>query len=342
MSTSQINDDGAVIGYKPNLEYKKDNKATGKVNSSSSQSYNQEKPSYSTTLNNFSNNLPSKALDDIDYVIQNMKTLIDELSKSFSDGGWTKYNQISALLSAVDNKNNKVINEFIIYHKDLINGDIVPELIGDIYNTQERLEILSQVLKKLYYGTENISTEDAQEKDKVYVEQLRTYETTEQSKVNYLSLSYDALLNRSVSIYAYSANKKAIETASIIKNDTIPNTVSTKKSLITDLFTDINQDITDREARYELQQSVEIMQKTLYNYYDKRSKMQDMYDLYTNNSSNFVLMNKVYEYEQNLMDAVTNVNRNFVGNQVHNSEINQLEKEKYELKKIYSELSYNS
>ena len=97
-----------------------------------------------------------------------------------------------------------------------------------------------------------------------------------------------------------------------------------------------------RQIIYDEQQSVEIMQKTLYNYYSKRQEMIELYDLLDNNQSSVFIGQRVQNYQQQLDDAITNVNRSFVGNQYFLSEMVKLEREKYFLKNIYSSFNYNS
>lgn len=339
--SNQLEDNGAVIGYRPKLEYKKElNQKAEVTNSHFGTSSDNIK--YSNTVNGFVNNLPSNSIKDVDYVIQNIRLLIDKLSKSFHNGNWNEYNDISMLLSAVDSDNVSYINEFIDYHKNLITGSIVPELIGQMYQTKVRLQVLNKIIKELYYGEPNISQQDAADIDESYVAQIKKLEISGQTgKINYLSLSYDATLNRSITMYAYGTNKKLIELSRVTDSETDITSDKTKKSMIQSLYNNVNKDIESRSATYEIQQNIEIMKKTLYNYYDKRSAIIDMYDMYDGNPE-FPLMERLYDYQDVVDKAVENVARTFIGNQYHLGEITHLEQEKYDLMNNYSKLNYNS
>ena len=341
--SNQLEDNGAVIGYRPNLEYKKEKNNKSEVstsdNTSTDYSGNVE---YSSTLSGFSDNLPSKSLNDIDYVIQNIKTLIDKLSEDFIVGNWNEYNDISILLSAIESNNEEYINNFINYHKDLITGSIVPELIGQLHNISIRLNVLDKILKKLYYGDENISNEDAQEIDNGYVEQLKKFEVNgDTGKINYVALSYDSILNRSITMYAYGINKKAINLSKITSLNNDITTDKTKIPMIKRLYSEVNDEINYRSQSYDTQQSIEIMQKTLYNYYNRRSDLITMYDMY-DGDENFSLINRLQEYQYKADKAIENIARIFAGNQYYVSEITNLEQEKRDLMQNYIKLNYNS
>lgn len=345
MSINQLEDDGAVIGYKPTLQYNKEGKSdvnAEDAKSSSATDYS-GKVTYSEAINSFSNNLPSAALSNIDYVTQNMRLLIDKLASSFKNGDWNQYGEISSLLSAVESNNEEYITNFIEYHKDKITGSIVPELIGLIYSTEQRLQILSGVLKELYYGQSTLTTEEAKEIDKAYLEKLKSYEASGQkAKINYLALSYDSILNRSVKMYAFSANEQAIDIADVLIVSDNSSTDSSKASLIQKVFGEVNQELDYRKYLYDEQQSVEIMKKTLYNYYSKRQELIDMYDLFSQNNESIFIGKRIQVYQEQIDDAVTNVNRSFVGNQYFLSEMVKMEREKYFLKNIYASFNYNS
>ena len=338
---SQLEDNGAVIGYRPKLEYKKyknniSDTSTGEQSGTSNSGNSQN----SDTLSGFENNLPSTALNDLDYAIQNIKILIDNLGKHFRQGNWSEYNDISALLSAVESDDKKYIKNFIDSHKNSITGSIIPELVGFLSDTQTRLKILCETLKELYYGKSTISTEEAKQIDAGYIEQLRKYEQSGQKgKINYISLSYDSILNRSVTMYAYNVNRKCIGLSKIPQSNTEISTDKTKALLLERLYNEVNDEINCRSNSYEAQQSIEIMQKTLYNYYDKRLGLLEMYNMFGGGES-FPLMNRMYDYQSKTDKAIENIARTFMANQYYIAEITSLEQEKYDLMQNYSKLNY--
>lgn len=344
MSINQLNDDGAVIGYKPTLQYNKDKVSTNAEDKEKSSATNYSGTvNYTDTINSFSNNLPSNTLNNIDYAIQNIKTLIDKLALSFKNGNWNQYGEISSLLSAIESNNEDYITNFIEYHKDNITGSVIPELIGAMYNTEQRLQILSDTLKELYYGQCTLTTEETKEIDKAYLEKLKSYEvSSDKAKINYLALSYDSILNRSVNMYTFSVNEQIIDIADIITISDDSSANSSKASLIQKMFKETNKEIDYRKDSYNEQQNVEIMQKTLYNYYEKRQELINIYDLFNTNKDSIFIGNKIQTYKKMIDDAVTNINKVFAGNQYFLSEMVKLEREKYFLMNIYASFNYNS
>ena len=341
MPINQLNDDGAVIGYKPDLQYKKD-RTVASNNTDTARTNYSGSITYTDTLSGCKDNCPSQALTDITYVTENLKKLVDKLAKAFKNGNWDKYNDISTLLSAVENNSNEYIQDFVDYHHGIITGSIVPELIQDIHDTQTRMNTLDKIIKELYYGDENISLDEAKEIDESYISKMESYEASDdKTKINYMAISYDSIISRSVSMYAFNINKKSINVADIVtkKDDTTVN--SSKASLVQQLFNEVNEELDYRRASYNPEQSVEIMQKTLYNYYDKRKNLIDLYDL-IDSSDSIYLKRKVSDYQYQVDEAIKDINRAFVGNQIYLTEKSNLEQEKHYLLEIYAQLNYNS
>ena len=341
MPINQLNDDGAVIGYKPDLQYKKD-RTVASNNTDTARTNYSGSITYTDTFSGFKDNCPSQALSDIAYVTENLKKLVDKLAKAFKNGNWDKYNDISTLLSAVENNSNEYIQDFVDYHHGIITGSIVPELIQDIHDTQTRMDTLDKIIKELYYGDENISLDEAKEIDESYISKMESYETSDdKAKINYMAISYDSIISRSVSMYAFNINKKSITVADIVtkKDDTAVN--PSKASLVQQLFNEVNEELDYRRASYNPEQSVEIMQKTLYNYYDKRKNLIDLYDL-IDSSDSIYLKRKVSDYQYQVDEAIKDINRAFVGNQIYLTEKSNLEQEKHYLLEIYAQLNYNS
>ena len=345
MSTNQLLDEGAVIGYKPTLEYVKKGKSSVNAQNTSKNAHGSgnNKIQYSKTVEGFSSNSPSSVLKNIDFVTDNMKKLIDKLSLSFKNGNWGQYSEISSLLSAVESNNKEYIDNFIDYHKNNIKSSIIPESIGLIYNTEQRMKILSEVLKKLYYGDSTLSTEETEEIDKAYLKNIQYYEANNESeKINYLALSNDSVLNKSINMHTFLINRKAIDIANVISTPDKLSADSSKESVIQKLFNEVNDDLNFREVSFNEQQSIEIMEKTLYNYYNKRQELIELYDLFSDNKDSTLFANKVESYTEQINEAIANVNRALAGNQHFLTEIAKLEREKHLLMNIYATVNYKS
>lgn len=341
-----IYNDEDIIGYEPNLEYNKDiepqlDENGNPVNYSNSDSYTED--GYTPSLESITNNTPSKTLSVIDYVLDNIKFLTDELAKAFNKNDWNKYGDISVLISAIENNNTEYINEFIQAHKESLDGSIVPELLGIIYSEKERLEILNNTLKNLYYGDENITTEEAIEIDEGYIEKLKTYEKSkEEYKINYMTISYDSMLNKSSAMFAYEVNEKSMNISDIVKENDGSVGEEQQRDIITKLFNDLNVSIDNRMKRYEQQQNVEIMQKTLYNYYETRKDLNDLYDLKMLSPDSVFVKQKIVDYQDKMNESLKNIYKTYSGNREYLSQMCELETEKSHLLNIYSTFNNKS
>ena len=80
----------------------------------------------------------------------------------------------------------------------------------------------------------------------------------------------------------------------------------------------------------------------MYNYYEKRKNLNDVYNLYRNNPDSKFLGRKVTEYNKKLNNAVKNVSRVLMYNQNYLNQISDLEKQKYNLQRISRTSSSNN
>ena len=72
------------------------------------------------------------------------------------------------------------------------------------------------------------------------IEKMKSYEANkDNSKINYLALSYDSILNRSVSMYTFGANEQAINVADVVLAADESAADSSKDSFIEKMFIEI-------------------------------------------------------------------------------------------------------
>lgn len=345
MSINQLGDEGAVIGYKPTLEYVKKSKSDVNTKNSANKmsSKNSNEKEYSKTLSDFSSNLPSIVFKNIESTIKNMDKLINKLASSFENNNWGQYGEISSLLSAVKSNNKEYIDKFIEYHQNEITGSIIPELIGLIYDSKYKLQTLESELKELYYGQNSLSIEEIEKIDKVYLKGLQLYEDNKNDfKVNYLAISNDLMLNRSVSMYAFLTNRQVINISDVILATDESSAKIPQESFIKKMFEEVNDELKYRKYSNEEQQNVEIIKKTLYNYYNKRQEIIDLYNLYSDNKESVFIGNRIQSYSEQVNEAIANINKVLVGNQYFLSEMAKLEREKHLLMNIYATVNYKS
>jgi hypothetical protein len=143
-------------------------------------------------------------------------------------------------------------------------------------------------------------------------------------------------------MHAFAANEQAINVANIIYRTDDAKTDKSKAETLKRFFDDITTEAQYRKDKYNTQESVEIMEKTLYNYYNKRQEILDLYDIFGENGSSFYLGSKIQMCKNRIEEAVSNVNRTFVGTQHFLSEMVKLESEKYFLRNLYASFNYNA
>ena len=345
MGQNQLADEGSVIGYQPNLEYVKA-RNIGTETAEEIQNLGQNTGildnlgQNTPTCQYFAQYTPSSTIGVLNTVSKELRTLIDNLSQAFADGKWNQYGNIESLLTAIEYGNDEYIQKFVDFHKYNITGSLVPELIYAIYDTNKRIELVAKTLQRMYYNTSDMTEEQMGEIDTVHVKKIAGYENNGQFyKINYVAVSSDALFNKSTSSYAYTVNAACSDLAEIIQaatHDDYSN--ASKLNTVKKLFLDVNNELDYRVSAYQQYQTVEILEKTLYNYYYKRQELFDLYGLITGGGSVF-LGNEIIKKQSELEQAIQNCNRAYVGNSSHIQELKKLEEEKYYLLNIYGQLS---
>ena len=352
---NQLNDDGSVIGYKPDLEYKKQRTAKGTaITNNDSSNTNLDSYQYSDTLNSIIKSCPSNTLSNIDYVINNINKLqnklIDAFNKSLSDDDnpssnqvnvYNPYNDINALINADNINNQDYVNKFLNYYDD-INGNIIPRLIYDLNNSKKKLDTISNTLKAIYYNNINIDTSIAKEIDNGYINALKTFEYNNQNgKINYISLSFDSILNKAISYNVFNDNSKAIKCAKVIDSNEKAKASINNMDIIESLFKDTQKQLELASRGYQRQEDIELTQKALYNYYEKRKNLNDLYQLHLDNPQSVMLGRKIKEYANKTTNAIINVCKVLMNSQNYLDKITKLEQEKFNIQKIYATISNN-
>lgn len=399
----QTYDNGAVIGYRPNLEYTKELNNTAEAIISQKINKNgvlegTDMFVYSQCLNGFGQNKPSDAMKAIDYAVNNMEMLLDRLTDKFiaernagsnpfssktgkssknssdptkndpseynggtlrpntsiddsntdisakNDAKWPVYNDPYAFRDALDNNDTPYIREFVDYHSKNINGSIIPELMEYIHGSEDQLKKLKNLIGDSYYNQPRISTEDAKSSDDTALSRMRTAERSGNDKIiNYPMIAFDAIFSRSVQMHAYHDNKQAINVANVIVKRDKGVASANDMDVIKKLYEEVNIKLDKRAGSYNKTQTIELMQKALYNYYETRKYLNDLCDLRSEDTSSesVFIGRKTQEYAERTKEALRNVNRVFKLDELHLEEICKLEKEKYFIKGLYGSTSSN-
>ena len=353
----QLDNDTNVIGYKPILEYKKERTATGEaITSDTYIDGDKNTVPYSKTLQGFAENLPSKVLQDIDYVLKNIARLKNKLANKFNEDETLKNNPYDDLSDIIDTDiNNNIknqlndINQLVRTSKtgnedfaqqferkyDHENGSVIPALINHLNKLSYELENLSKSMKELYYGDTNITTQDAQNLDQEYLNNLRVCELKDKkNQINYLTLSFDAILNKTVSYSVFQNNKSAIKVAKVIDSQDEAELTQNDMDVITQMYNEIDKELKICARGYMRNEEQQLTQKAMYNYYEKRKILNDTYTLARKNQESKFLHRKCTKLSNDLTDAIKNVNRVLLYDQNYFNKITDLEKEKYIIQKL--------
>lgn len=369
----QLDNDSNVIGYQPDLEYKKQRTATGEfIPGNEDYQYDPDKDTtlYTKTLNGFVENLPSSVLADINYVLNNIKRLKQNLAERFKEDqalldnpfynnnspltnteiilgnakpgeSYNPYNDISQLINAGESGNTDFTSQFENQY-DTVTGSVIPALINQLTAIENKLNNLNTNFATSYYGRPNITLTEAQGIDQAYVNNMRLMERNGDNKINYLTVSFDATLNKIISYTVFQDNKSAIKCAKVIDSHEEAEATVNDMNIITEMFEEIEKELTIRSKGYMRNNDLELIQKALYNYYEKRKNLNDAYNLYRKNPESKFLGRKVTEYTTKTNDAVKNVARVLMYNQNYLNQITVLEKQKYDLQKLSRTTSSNS
>lgn len=371
---AQLYSDSNVIGYQPDLDYKKPRTAVGEaITSDDETAYDPEKDTtlYTKTLNGFAENMPSSVLQDIDYVLKNINRLKQKLAERFKEEQalldnpfykspsnisdteiilnnakpgkvYNPYNDINKLIDAGETGNDDFTQQFEDQYDSLF-GSVIPSLINKLAKIEAKLNNLKDNFKNIYYGTPNYTYQEAKDLDQSYIDNMRLRERDgTNGEINYLTISFDAILNKVVSYAVYQDNKSAIKVAKVIDSHEDTQATSNDMDVLSDMFDEIDKELDIRSRGYMRNEDVELIQKSMYNYYEQRKHLNDVYNLYRQNPDSKFLGRKVTEYSAKLDSAVKNVARVLMYNQNYLNHITALEKQKYNLQRISRTTSSNS
>lgn len=336
----QLTDSGAVIGYRPDLKYEKINEPE-KSDISVINNYINNNDSYTNTIQSYLDNQPNLIISNINDNIISINDIIDRLAEAFNKKEYNEYSNIESFIDAIENGNTVYANDFLEYHKTDISKSQIPEIIQVLEIEKERLNIFNETLKTLYYGTSNITDKECKQKDDE-ISSVLTQKDKQGKGINYLTLSYDSVLNKSINTYSSKIDESCIlleEIAYVEDNNNMTNSILLP--MIERLFKETDDEINARSSSYDIQQSVDTTRKALYNYYIKRNDLNQFYNTVTELSSEgSYLLSKISSFEDELDNAIEDVNRTTLGNVYYMKSLSDLMTEKQQLRSLYATISY--
>lgn len=336
----QLTDSGAVIGYRPDLKYQKTNEPE-KSDINVINKYINNNDSYTNTIQSYLDNQPNLVISNINDNIISINDIIDRLAEAFNKKQYNKYSNIESFIEAIENGNTVYAKDFLEYHKTDISKSQIPEIINVLEIEKERLNMFNETLKTLYYGTSNITDEECKQKDNE-ISSVLIQKDKQGKGNNYLTLSYDSILNKSINTYSSKIDGACIqleEVAYIEDDNDITNSILLP--MIERLFKETDDEINARSSSYDIQQSVDTTRKALYNYYIKRNDLNQFYNTVTELSSEgSYLLSKISSFEDELDNAIEDVNRTTLGNVYYMKSLSDLMTEKQQLRSLYATISY--
>lgn len=336
----QLTDSGAVIGYRPDLKYEKINEPE-KSDISVINNYINNNDSYTNTIQSYLDNQPNLVISNINDNIISINDIIDRLAEAFNKKQYNKYSNIESFIEAIENGNTVYAKDFLEYHKTDINKSQIPEIINVLEIEKERLNMFNETLKTLYYGTSNITDEECKQKDNE-ISSVLIQKDKQGKGINYLTLSYDSILNKSINTYSSKIDGACIQLEEVAyTEDDNDITNSILLPMIERLFKETDDEINARSSSYDIQQSVDTTRKALYNYYIKRNDLNQFYNTVTELSSEgSYLISKISSFEDKLDNAIEEINRTTLGNVYYMKSLSDLMTEKQQLRSLYATISY--
>lgn len=336
----QLTDSGAVIGYRPDLKYQKTNEPE-KSDINVINKYINNNDSYTNTIQSYLDNQPNLVISNINDNIISINDIIDRLAEAFNKKQYNKYSNIESFIEAIENGNTVYAKDFLEYHKTDISKSQIPEIINVLEIEKERLNMFNETLKTLYYGTSNITDEECKQKDDE-ISSVLIQKDKQGKGINYLTLSYDSILNKSINTYSSKIDGACIQLEEVAyTEDDNDITNSILLPMIERLFKEVDDEINARSASYDIQQSVDTTRKALYNYYIKRNDLNQFYNTVTELSSEgSYLISKISSFEDKLDNAIEEINRTTLGNVYYMKSLSDLMTEKQQLRSLYATISY--
>ena len=335
---NQLTDNGAVIGYQPNLSYKKD--IDNRYNTENINVNEENIPEYhSSALVYLAKYTPSNTLNALDFAGNNLELLIKDLAGKFETGEYGNFSNINSLMMAIETQDDAYINDFVDYHSHNIIGSIIPELMKAIYSSSKRINSLKSTMKYLYYGDSNIQTAKTSDIDTKNIRDLAKLEMTDNYwKIDYMKVCLDALFNKNAEYFAYDINRACINLTNVV-NSPETTEISSKidRNFLEKLYSDLNFGLDLRHKNFDSQQNIEILPKTIYNYYYVRQDLQNLYDILENSSSSY-LKNKADGYYQDAISAIENISKMLVGNKIYIDQLSVQEVDKYLIMNTYKKV----
>lgn len=269
----QLFQDAEVIAYRPSLEQQKS------VRTDTASSPEEVASKATSALASFLQNKPSSTLMALMSTLDDAETILSFLAKTLADDS-IEGMSFESYKTALSQGDLASAIPYVEAHRDNIEGKTAVEAHQAIFGAVKELRELKRIQSTLFYGDENITKEQAVAKDQAYESRLLEFEKEEDSpKVNYLALSVDAVLGKTITGYSQVLSSYTKELASLVTDASfyspVTKTLAVDDTIVT-LFRDVNEkNLSDQEgvARQTKQQ---VLPRSIYQLVEKRNEVNRM------------------------------------------------------------------
>ena len=344
--TDQLKDDGAVIGYKPNLKLSRTEQPADVVQQQNEETitlltqFATDYSQYSKTIQGYLNNAPAIVLDNIHQLQSTMAGIKQRLIKEYKNRKHTQFNDLDNFIYSVKNKTEYAIE--VIEATDTVDGDIIPQILKIVSDEEDFISNLEETFKKLYYGSSDISESEQENLDKELVTAITSNDLAGAGN-HYLALAKDGQLNKTICIftdYLDGALLKLEDCAYITTQENISN--PDLKDSITILYNDTKLEQEQTAKVYEKRhKALDTCRKSLYNYYEKRNKMNQYYALMLSGSSDSeFLSSKIHNFIYKTDKAIEELTKTLLSNVNYVKSMDEHLSEKQRLNLLSATISY--
>lgn len=263
--------EGQIIGYKPKLEYKKERVSDALFPSYAEPEKEDKRSELLKQLEEYSTD---KIFDGIRFVTNMIDDVLGRITKVFNAQSYAKYSALDTLLSAYKNGDTEYINKFTEWHNGNPLGSTAPEIVKHLSETRERLKLIAETVKMLYYGDRTLTDEQIKQRNAELYNAVLQYETSgKRDSVNYYAMIEDAKLNQSIVSYVYSLGNSLLDMEACCNPPGETTFPEDCMAFTKTLFETSVEKINDRHSSFISNNSLRTQEKALYNYYAKRDEI---------------------------------------------------------------------
>ena len=266
----QLFQDAEVIAYRPSLEHQKS------VRTETTASPEETTSKLTGALASFLQNKPSSTLMALMSALADAETILSFLAKALADDTIAAMS-FEAYKVALSSGDFSSALPYVEAHRDSIEGKTAVEVHQAIFGAVMELRELKRIQSTLFYGDENITKEQAVAMDQTYEHRLLEFEKEEDNpKINYLALSVDAVLGKTITGYSQVLSGYTKSLASLVTDASfyapVTKTLAVDDTIVT-LFQSVSEkNLSDQEGVVR-QTKQQVLPRAIYQLAEKRNEV---------------------------------------------------------------------